>query len=121
MLYLEKKEIPKMLGILLFIFCVPSQAADSCRNVILKTLSDTDIDISGQVSRDNDFELHVKTNITSDGKSSILIRTELLDHGEEDIRSPLGYSWSPLYFSVGQSGYMKNWQVRAKNDVSIKF
>ena len=96
---------------LVIIFGVPSQAAD----VLVRTLSDTDINISAQVWRDNDFELHVNTNLSDDGKDSILVRSELLDLGEEDIRSPLGYTWSPLYFGVGQSGYMKTWQVMTKD------
>ena len=88
-----------------------SKTADLCRNILKKELIDEDITVREQVSQNNDIELHIKTNLSYEGKDSILLRSELLDPGEEDMRTPLGLTSLPLFFHAGQSGRMKIWKV----------
>ena len=88
-----------------------SETSHICRNILMKELHEEDITEREQVSQNNDIELHIKTNLTYEGKDSILLKSELLGLTEEDIRTPLGLTSLPLFFHGGQSGRMKSWQV----------
>ena len=92
-----------------------SETLDISRNIIVRELHDEDITIGDeQVSHNRDIEIHIKTNLSKHGRESILLRSELLDPGEEDLRTQYGYTSLPLFFHAGQSGSMKSWQVHTK-------
>ena len=59
--------------------------------------------ITEEVSRDIEFDLHIDINL-SDSKYSVIVRSEIFDIEEEETRDP-------LYFIVSHSGSMKSWQV----------
>jgi len=101
-----------MIVFLVLVFLVQSQADDSCRNVVERSLKNTNtIVISEQVSQDSEFELRVETNLIADGKHAVLVRSELLD--DEAI--------SPLYFGVGHSCGMRSWKVPSHIFPEVKF
>ena len=88
--------------LVLVLYLSSSHAEGTCREVI--TLTEYDIPITDEVSRDKEFDVDLETNFVDEGKSAILVRTDLLGpHQEEEI--------FPLYFSVGQAGIMTGWQV----------
>ena len=98
--------------LLLLHLTLQSTASGTARHVVTLALhSHEDIVLVEHVSQDQDLELRIRTNFSDDSKYSIFMRSELLDPGEDDLRTHLGYSWSPLFFHAGQSGVMKTWQV----------
>jgi len=119
-----------------------------CTNVIVRDLTSTSISITDQVTQDNEFNLHVNTNLKDGNKQTILIRTELLDWNYDGSASPRNNSeeednvsrssqspgWiesqiqeggesriSPLHFSVSQSGTMRTWQVPSTSFPQARF
>ena len=101
-----------ILCLLLLHLTLRSTASGTARHVVTLALhSQEDIILREKVSQDQDLELRIQTNFSDESKHSIFMRSELLDPGEEDLRTHLGYNWSPLFFHAGQSGVMKSWQV----------
>eukprot|EP00092_Neocalanus_flemingeri_P036198 GFUD01039415.1.p1 GENE.GFUD01039415.1~~GFUD01039415.1.p1 ORF type:complete len:452 (-),score=112.18 GFUD01039415.1:1397-2752(-) len=112
---MEKQILTKTFCSLVLVLFVPCQAVDFCTNVEVRTLTDTDPEVViEQVSQDNDFDLHIETNLSDEGKYSILVRSELMDLEEGETRPP-------LYFSVGHLGSMRSWQVPADNFPNTTF
>ena len=88
---------------LVLVLCVSSShAQDTCREVL--TLTESDLTITEEVSRDREFDVDVETNFVDDGKNAVLVRTNLLGDDQEE-ETP------PLHFSVVQAGIMTGWQV----------
>ena len=101
----EKPYFTKMFCILVLILFLPSQYVASWGD---KWVNLTDPDLSGrytiteEVSRDIEFDLYLETNLNLD--ESVIVRSEIMDLEEEEIRAP-------LYFIASHSGSMRSWQV----------
>ena len=90
---------------------VKSAISDSCKKVIESRLLDGELTFNGQVVLDHDLELHIRTNLSESNIDIIYVKAELLDPGEEDLRTHLGYQKLPIFVHAGQSGNMTSWQV----------
>ena len=89
---------------LVLVLCVSSShAQDTCREVL--TLTESDLTITEEVSRNREFDVDVETNFVDEGKNAVLVRTSLLGHDDQEEKT------SPLHFSVVQAGIMTGWQV----------
>jgi len=90
---------------LVCVLCVSSSHAQgTCREVL--TLTESDLTITEEVSRDREFDVDVETSFVDEGKNAVLVRTNLLGDDQEE-------ETTPLHFSVVQAGIMTGWQISA--------
>ena len=80
-------------------------AGEGCRREV-RTLGESDLIITEEVERGEEFEVDVETDLGDYGQHAVVVRSELLGPGQGEEEET-----SPLYFNVGQSGMMKGWQV----------
>lgn len=80
-------------------------AGEGCRREV-RTLGESDLIITEEVERGEEFEVDVETDLGDDGQHAVVVRSELLGPGQGEEEET-----SPLYFNVGQSGMMKGWQI----------